>query len=50
MILFYLQLGYIALQILCWVAGGDDEDEDDQLVEGLSTYQEALKLDDQALV
>lgn len=50
MILFYLQLAYIALQILCWVAGGDEEDEDDQLVEGLSTYQEALKKDDQSLI
>ena len=50
MILFYLQLAYIALQIFCWVVSSDEEDEDDQLVEGLSTYQEALKLDDQALV
>ena len=50
MILFYLQLAYIALQIFCWVVSSAEEDEDDQLVEGLSTYQEALKLDDQALV
>lgn len=46
MILFYLQLAYIALQILSWVASSGEEEEDDQLVEGLASYQDALKRDD----
>jgi hypothetical protein len=49
-ILFFLQVVYFILAWLCGWGGDEEEDEGEQLVEGLSSYQDALKKDDQQLI
>ena len=37
-IVFFGQCAYILLKILCMLGGGEEEEEGDQLVEGLESY------------
>lgn len=49
-VVFFLQLSYFILALIFGWGGDDEEEGDDQLVEGLSLYHDALKKDDQMLI